>query len=283
MSDAISSILQTITPYITEMIQAGDESLQYFVDQSGRNLLEENIGKYVADFNQANKGAMDTTYRQLMARGGDTSLSSSAILQREFQTALGRAQAAQSGRQAEQARRDSIHGALFSAGQNAQNTAAQVGSTVYTADKALEGDKYVSDNSKEATMYSADRGYAGEVARAGATVSAAEKAAAASRANAETSAKTQLALGEMDMENSKANRETQWEIAKLGSDTTNKQIEAGSLYESPTSGMVGVYDTALGDWNFGINTSELSPGQNPKDFQQPTGNPIEWYGNENGN
>lgn len=164
--DNISAILKTVSPYVQQMIEAGDESLQYFQDESGKNLLAETMGKYVADFNQANKGAMDSTYRQVKARGGDTDLNSASMIQREFQTALGRAQAAQTGRRQERGRQDTIRGNLLEAGQKSQELAGNIGSTTYVAEKGLEGDlaraaatTASAAASASASRYSADKRY----------------------------------------------------------------------------------------------------------------------------
>ena len=209
--DNISTILETISPYIQQMVEAGDKSLQYFQDESGKNYLAETMGKYVADFNQANKGAMDTTYRQVKARGGDTDLNSASMIQREFQTALGRAQAAQMGRRQEKGREDTIKGNLLEAGQKAQDLAGNIGSTAYVAEKGLEGDKV----------------------RAAATSSAAAASAAASRYSADKRYDLGVYQTDKDFDLGVYGTDKEYDLGKYGidveADTWADRIQADSL------------------------------------------------------
>lgn len=277
MSDTIAAILQSIAPSLQGMIDAGDDSLQFFVDQTGKNLIEETMGKYVADFNQANKGAMDTSFRQTMARGGDVSIDATKALQYQFQTALGRAQSAQAGRRAEISRRDSLHNSIATAGQNAQGLAAQMGTAVYSANKALEGDKYVSNNSLEETKYSSDLGLLGDQARAAATTGAAQTSADASKYVSDNNLAMTNIGAETDIYGYDLEAKARQDALNAEVEYNDKQLTASSFGESNDSNMVRYYDGASGQWNFGVNNNALDVGENLETREAPETPGITWY------
>jgi len=280
MSDSVASILKTISPYIEEAIGAGGDSLNYFIDEAGKNLLEETMGRYVADFNQANKGALDTMYRQVKARGGDTSSDATQSLQYQFQTALGRAQAAQMGRKAEQARKDQIHGLVLDSGQKAQAAGAQMGSAVYTADSALEGEKYRSDQSLEGTKYSAD-------ASKDATLGAAAANSASRVAAAGMTAGATISAAQLRADTAADDREYQrWYDNQMFEDTdldreatidsNNDELAAQSLTFTPTGTGALYYDGSSDGWIFGENPGQPNPGVTLSDWEPDDDIAIQW-------